>query len=328
MNLLCLNCGESFTIDDAAVGPDGGAVKCAHCGLEHNIYRPFAGGSTDSSAGSAATERLLSVPEVAPPASSAGGRFASSFIKPLSAFSKHRKAGSADASDVVDSTGVPSGESVSGDDSPLPAALPELPDMPDLPDVSAASVSHSAISDTTIRMQASDLDEWADSIPDIVIDDIGGPFHVKSPAGLVLEFTDFQLIEEWARGIDKQDKYFVVDISGASTPMNDFIKTRKSGMRGNSTMSAIRASDEFQAGIGESGRKNRAADAGSDMSDLMTPGSSRRGGGSGKTMTTQQFKFKIESTEPETSKKWVVLAVVLSVAAVAAVLAVFVFDLL
>lgn len=283
MDLLCLNCGGEFEVDASAVGSDGATVKCVHCGLEQSLYvRRGTAGATESGEFRMSLNLIASADKMVAGEATpkpVARETASAFRKPMS-------------SSWVEKM---SSDSPQGGDGPqaVPDAVPDVP------------------GGDTIDPESFFVPDLAASIPGIATAEAGlsGPFVVRSPAALVLEFPDFQVLEEWARSIEKPEKYSVQDQSGAEFTLSDFLRDRKPGpSRAGAIRNAMRA-----AGIEAGGESN------SFSGQLRQAESRGQGGTGGDSSVSRQFQFKIEETRKRSPRR-VVLTVVMAIAVVGIIL--------
>ncbi|HOD06969.1 MAG TPA: hypothetical protein PKG98_02615 [Myxococcota bacterium] len=283
MDLLCLNCGGEFEVDASAVGSDGATVKCVHCGLEQSLYvRRRTAGLTESGEFRMSVDLMSSADRMV-----AGEATSKPVVREtVGAFKKPM------SSSWVEKMSPDSPQASEG----RQAAIDAVPQVP---------------GDDQIDPESFFVPDLAASIPGIGAAEAGllGPFVVRSPAALVLEFPDFQVLEEWARSIEKPEKYSVQNQSGAESTLCDFLRDRKPGpSRAGAIRNAMRA-----AGIEAGG------DPGSFSGQLRQAEARGQGGTGGDSSVSRQFQFKIEETRKRSPRR-VVLTVVMAIAVVGIIL--------
>ena len=279
MNLLCLHCGQRFLVNETAVESDGATVMCVHCGEEQPLY-------VRGQARPESSDHVSSPPDV-PPAPS---------VSDLS--SSSAAAAEKESSTVVGGFRKPM-SSMWGDRTSDLDIEPETGDQtvkmapPNIPDTAAPAPQDDG--SFVIGGIAENSGEISTNVG-------GGPFVVHSPSALALEFPDFQVLDDWARIVDKQDKYTVTMPSGDTSNLQAFLKKRKSGGRSGVVRNA-RISDGTQ---------------GNDTIQDMLIGGKHSGVNTGSSVA--QFEFKLEE-EPESRFNKGILLWVVGVVVVLGVLA-------
>jgi hypothetical protein len=225
--------------------------------------------------------------------SAGGGRrselLGSAFRRPMQAFSGMR--------------------SKSGQSNPSarPAPQPFVPPPPvDFrePAVAAAPVVQEPVRDDRIKL------------PDATIAGTSGPWVVRSPTGLVLEFQSSAQLVSWSGVLDNPAPYQVSRGDADWQPLDQILREVKRGSR--VTHAFIRTMDG--SGGSEALPPARSGDtAGSDENRSDMPEKSSTGGSSNRApAATAQFQFKIANSTKPPTPGWVVgLIVGLAVLALA-----------
>lgn len=310
MELTCLNCTGSFSVDDGE--PAGrGSLRCPLCGREQRWLpqEDF----VDPVPADAPVEALVEVPVASAPtpepspqpaAAPRAEPAASAFRRPMQAFTGMRGA--------------------------KPAAprmgQPIIPRGVDDPDVSTGSGLAGDASDDAARISLDDVPQLAEESPIV-----GDPesWVVRSPSGLVLEFPSSNLLLAWSAVLDNPLPYQVSHGGGLWTSLDQVIREQKRGTR--STQAFLKTLDG-----GAVGGRPAIDPARRDRMELGDPLARPQGAPTeaGAVLppldraipSTSQFQFKIATPKPKGLPGWVVLAAVtVGVLAAAGIAAYFLF---
>lgn len=282
MELTCLNCTGSFSVDDDG-GPSGRkSLRCPMCGHEQRwVPQP---GFTDP----APLEAEVSD---ASESSSRTDGFGGAFRRPMQAFSGMRtgKTGSQKTTPrvhVID-----------------PETLESVEEPP------AVGASHMSESSGEIRLD--DVAPLSDEPPPP--SESTEVWVVRSPSGLALEFPSSNLLLAWSAVLDNPVPYQVSRAGSLWTSLDQVIREMKRGKR--STQALLRTLDGGSVAgrpAIDPARRDRM-----ELGDPLGKDGSAAAGGGGVPLpldrslpSTSQFQFKISESKPKGLPGWVVLLVV------------------
>ncbi len=283
MNLLCLSCGGEFSDDTSVIGTDGATIKCDHCGAEQPLY---------------SRRRPAGSPE------SGGFRFSQDLISSADRL----VSGGGDPMSITQETTVAPRSSAGASPFRKPMSSVWAEKRP-ADNVTQPVQTVPPPADSSVDVF--EVPDLAASMPEIVEESSGGPYVVRSPAALVFEFPDFPVLEEWARTIDRPEKYFVQDNTGAEFQLGDFVRGHKDTR---SRAGAIRNAMKI---AGMAGGADPLGDYSEQLRDIdsTASGTTTNGGVS----VSRQFEFKIEEEKTRDPRK-LILGIVLGVAGVGIIL--------
>jgi hypothetical protein len=278
MELTCLNCTGSFSVDDG--DPSGlKTLRCPMCGHEQRwVPQPR---FTDPAP--------LEAEAPAPPSRSDGTGGA--FRRPMQAFS-----------------GMRSGKTGSQKLAPRVHVIdPET--MESVAEPEAAGAGRTSESSGEIRLD--DVAPLSDEPPPP--SDSTETWVVRSPSGLVLEFPSSNLLLAWSAVLDNPAPYQVSRAGSLWTSLEQIIREMERGKR--STQALLRTL-EGGAVSGrpaiDPGRRDRM-----ELGDPLGKDGSAAAAGGGvpppldrSLPSTSQFQFKIAESKPQGLPGWVVLLVV------------------
>lgn len=225
---------------------------------------------------------------------------ASSFKKPMQAFSSFARRQVSGPDDLKDDTGSMKQVTRKSyhEDTPYEARIPRI-----------------------------EKKEPSGSIPETSEDDGNGTglWLVKSPSGLVLEFPSSHLLVNWSAIVENPAPYSISKGGEVWQALADFLEEVRQGNRGTTAFRRIASSMERSQGSSVTVRSV------SDSTDRMpaagtgTPGEGVEIGGqdggdapSIPTSPTSGFQFKIRETTAPKSRKWLVVGIVVGVVVLAA----------
>lgn len=296
MELTCLNCAGTFEIDEGGVGSDGGSVECPMCGQAQD-FTPREGLEASIPSPGPAIQEVSSPPpddETAPPEAGA-----SSFKKPMQAFSSFARRQVSGPDEMKDDTGPMKQVRRSyHEDTPFEARIPRI-----------------------------EKKEPSGPIPEATVDDGNGTglWLVKSPSGLVLEFPSSHLLVNWSAIVENPAPYTVSKGGEVWQAMADFLEEVRQGNRGTSAFRRIANNLERSQSSTVSVRSDIGGTDKMPMVGEAATGAGEDDVGPGEeddpsipTSPTSGFQFKIrESREPK-SRKWLVVGIVVGVVVLAA----------
>ncbi len=283
MELTCLNCSGSFSVDDGE--PAGrNSLCCPLCGREQR-WVPQAE-FIDPSGDDVPVESNLGEPSGARADVSSGA-----FRRPMQAFS-----------------GLRSGKSRSSQTGPQVYVVD--PDEMEIVETVGAIPNVAPQSESSSEIRLDDVAPLVEEVPAL-----GDPesWVCRSPSGLVLEFPSSNLLLAWAAVLDNPAPYQVSRAGSLWTPLDQAIREMKRGAR--STQAFLKTLDGGSVGgrpAIDPGRRARmelgdplgkADQTVSDDGGLLQPLSRS-------VPSSSQFQFKIAETKPEGVPGWVVILVV------------------
>jgi len=206
MELMCLNWLGEFETEGAAPAP-GSLLKCPRCGAEQ-VFFPAGGRPLPRM--SAPTGAREGVPEPT------GG----AFRKPQSLVI--RKGGSSGSS------GEAGNASQTG---PVPQVRRDTDSIPPIRRSASGAVEVVAPTQAPASAGSAGTAEAPEATQASGIDEAGQEWMVKSPTGLVLEFTGPALLVAWSAVVDNPAPYQVCRTGGEWMPLETFLQEFKKGAR-------------------------------------------------------------------------------------------------
>ncbi|HOU54787.1 MAG TPA: hypothetical protein PLQ97_12740 [Myxococcota bacterium] len=273
MELICLNCLGEFE-PDGTLPASGGPLKCPRCGAEQ-VFHPAGGRPLPRMSAPSGTRESVS--------EGTGG----AFRKPQSlAIRKGATPGSSGESGNSPRTGpVPHVRRDTDSIPPIRASVSGAVEVVPPPPASAA-----------VRDPGSP--EGPDGAAVSANEDSGQEWMVKSPTGLVLEFSSPALLVAWSAVVDNPAPYQVCRAGGDWKPLDAFLQEIKRGGRPTQAFRAPTSPGRGSSGAIPTVSGAMGGDGAADVSSSESSVSPQP-----RTPTTG-FTFKVANTSKPPSRGW------------------------
>jgi len=273
MELICLNCAGEFEPEGASVAP-GAMLKCPKCGAEQ-VFFPAGGRPLPR----------MSTPAGASGAVSAEGGGGGAFRKPQSLAIRRGATGS------------------NGDSEPPPQPGPEPIVRRDTDSIrpirrpASGAVEVVAPPPQPSRpLAAAGAPEKRDDSTAAGSGDAGETWMVKSPTGLVLEFSSPALLTTWSAVVDNPAPYQVCRAGGDWMPLETFLQEVKKGNRFTQGFRVPTLPGRTPTGAMATVKPGEGGEAAASPAASETPPPSRT--------PTTGFTFKVANTSKPPSRGW------------------------